>query len=134
MSSVTERQPPAPAPPSRPARRIPRIAIGVAVVGVLMFLVGLIGGSYQGKLTEVQKNDNAAYLPATAESTRVANEQQRFTPIETVPGFVAYQRTGGLTAADRAKISADVDAFRRVDGVAADQVPPPQFSADGTTA
>ena len=43
-----------------------------------MLLVGGFGGSYQGSLGEVQKNDNAAYLPASAESTRVSDEQQRF--------------------------------------------------------
>jgi RND superfamily putative drug exporter len=106
----------------------------VAVVGVLMLLVGGFGGSYQGKLGSVQKNDNAAYLPATAESTRVSDEQRRFVPVETVPGFLVYQRGGGLTPADRAAIAADAAAVRRLPGVAGDQVPAPQFSRDGTTA
>ena len=62
-----------------------------------MFLVGGFGGSYQGRLGDVQKNDNAAYLPATAESTRVSNEQEQFSPVQTIPGFLVYQRAGGLT-------------------------------------
>src|SRR3954454_14824203 len=96
----TERDAPPPSPP--PARhRLSRGAIGVAVVGLLVFLVGALGGSYQGRLGEVQKNDNAAYLPATAESTKVGDEQRLFTVVETVPGFVVYQRDGGLTDADR---------------------------------
>jgi putative drug exporter of the RND superfamily len=55
-------------------------------------------------------------------------------PVETVPGFVVYQRAGGLTAADRAEIARDASTLRRLPGVAADQVAGPQFSRDGTTA
>jgi RND superfamily putative drug exporter len=134
MSSVevAEAQPPPPAPPGR--RRFPFPALAVAVVGVIMLLVGGFGGTYQGKLGSVQKNDNAAYLPATAESTRVSDEQRRFVTVETVPGFLVYQRSGGLTSADRAKITRDVQSVRGIDGVAADQVSGAQFSRDGTTA
>src|SRR3954449_3942331 len=133
MDRVAESEPATGTPP--PARRgLSRGALGIAVVGLLVFLVGAFGGSYQGKLGSVQKNDNAAYLPATAESTRVSAEQRRFVDVETVPGFLVYDRSGGLTAADRAAISADVAAGRRIDGVAADQVSGAQFSANGRTA
>ncbi|MGZ4544610.1 MAG: MMPL family transporter [Blastococcus sp.] len=116
-------------------RRLPRAAIVVAVLALGMLLVGGFGGSFQGRLGEVQKNDNAAYLPATAESTRVSDEQRLFSTVQTVPGFLVYQRAGGLTAADRQKIAADVATVRGLDGVAADQVPgAAQFSIDGTTA
>ena len=65
MSSVQVAEtPPPPAPPGR-RRRLPFPALAIVVVGVLMLLVGGFGGSYQGKLGTVQKNDNAAYLPAT---------------------------------------------------------------------
>ena len=134
MSSVQVAEtPPPPAPPGH-RRRLPFPALAVAVVGVLMLLVGGFGGSYQGKLGSVQKNDNAAYLPATAESTRVSDEQRRFVTVETIPGFLVYQRSGGLTAADRAAIARDAQAVRRIDGVAADQAGQPQFSSDGKTA
>ena len=134
MSSVQVAEtPPPPAPPGR-RRRLPFPALAVVVVGVLVLLVGGFGGSYQGKLGSVQKNDNAAYLPATAESTRVSDEQRKFVTVETIPGFVVYQRSGGLTSADRAAITRAAQAVRTVDGVAADQVGQPQFSADGRTA
>src|SRR4051812_8867869 len=134
MDRVAETEQTAP-PPSPPARRgLSRGAPGPAPLGLLVFLVGAFGGSFQGRLAEVQKNDNAAYLPATAESTKVGDEQREFSDIETVPGFVVYHRDGGLTDADKAAIAADVNDVRDIDGVAADQVAGPQFSSDGATA
>src|SRR5438270_14061762 len=115
MDDVTTRETaPGPTSPVRPTRRrLPRQAVVVGLLGVLMFLVGGFGGSYQGRLGEVQKNDNAAYLPATAESTRVSNEQERFSPVQSIPGSLVYQRTGGLTSEDKAQHEADLAEDRR---------------------
>jgi MMPL family len=85
-------------------------------------------------LSEVQKNDNAAYLPGSAESTKVDKEVQQFDPIQTIPGFLVYQRTSGLTEEDLAKINSDVQKLRALDGVAGDQVSGPQLSKDRTVA
>ena len=51
--------------------------------------------------------------------------------MQTIPGFIVYQRTSGLTAADKQKIAADAAKFRSLKGVAADQVGRPQYSPDG---
>jgi putative drug exporter of the RND superfamily len=131
MSQVDEQ---APVIPAAPTGR-PKIIWIVAAVGVLWFLIGgLIGGQYAGKLTDVQKNDNAAYLPASAESTKVNDEAQKFAKIQSIPGFIVYQRASGLTAADKTKIAADYAAFPAVAGIAVDQVAPPVYSTDDTTA
>ena len=74
-----------------------------AAVAIVLFLIGLAGGSYQGKLADVQKNDNSSFLPGSADSTKVANAQEKFSNVQTIPGFVVYQRMGGLTAADKAE-------------------------------
>ena len=71
---------------------------------------------------DVQKNDNSSFLPASADSTKVSNEAQKFNTVQTIPGFIVYQRTSGLTAADKQKIAADATKFRSLKGVAADQV------------
>jgi RND superfamily putative drug exporter len=134
MSSVQVAEtPPPPAPPGR-RRRLPFPALAIVVVGVLMLLVGGFGGSYQGKLGSVQKNDNAAYLPATAESTRASDEQRNFVTQETIPGFLVYQRAGGLTDGDRAAIAKTAQTVRDIHGVAADQVGQPQYGSDGKSA
>jgi len=115
-------------------RRRPVFVYIVAVVGILWLVFGLAGGSYQSKLSNVQKNDNAAYLPNSAESTRVDQASQSFHPVQTIPGFIVYQRRAGLTDADKAKIARDDQAFRGIPGVAANQIGAAMFSADGTTA
>src|SRR5690349_5922551 len=79
-----------------------RALLGVALV---VFLVGLVGGGYQGKLTEVQKNDNSAFLPGSAEATKVDKITTAFNTNNTIPGFLVYHRPGGLTPEDRAKIA-----------------------------
>ena len=88
----------------------------------------------QGKLADVQKNDNSSFLPSSADSTKVSNAQQKFSSTQTIPGSIVYQRVGGLTGADKAKINADVARFRAIKGVAADQVGTPQYSTSGEVA
>ena len=106
MSSteLTENEPQV-AKPSRPRRS--RGVYIIAALAAFWFLFGGAGGSYQGKLAEVQKNDQAAYLPNSAESTKVNTEQEKFQPVQTIPGFIVYERKSGLTATDQAKIAAD---------------------------
>ena len=58
--------------------------------------MGAVGGPATGRLSEVQKNDNASFLPTEAESTRVLEEVGRFTEEDEVPLFlVAEDRDGG---------------------------------------
>lgn len=120
--------------PSAARSQLSRGVVVIGLLGVVWLLFGLAGARYQGKLTSVQKNDNAAYLPSSAESTKVDSEASKFQPVQTIPGFVVYQRGGGLTPADRAKIGSDAVAFGSIAGVASDQVGRPVYSGDGTTA
>lgn len=115
-------------------RKLPRRAAVVGLLGIAFLIVGMVGGPYQGKLASVEKNDNSAFLPRSAESTRVSTEVQQFQTVQTIPGFVVYQHRGGLTGADRAAIAASPRVFRAIPGVAADQVGTARFAADGSTA
>ena len=128
MSSTVTTEREAPGPPR------PRRLWVFGLLALVVFLLGGAGGSYQGKLADVQKNDNSSFLPSSAESTRVDTLSGAFTPTSTIPGFLVYQRSGGLTAADRTKIAADVASLRSIEGVEGDQVGPAQISEDGTTA
>ncbi|NEA62979.1 MMPL family transporter [Streptomyces sp. SID12488] len=57
------------------------------------------------KLTDAQDNDAASWLPGSAESTQVLHLSEGFRP-EQIPAIVVYARESGLTAADRARITA----------------------------
>ncbi|HWU07741.1 MAG TPA: MMPL family transporter [Streptomyces sp.] len=72
---------------SRPVRRL----ILVPVFLVLAWLVvGGSFGSYAGKLGEVATNDQASFLPRSAESTRVVEARKAFSEQETMPAVVVW--------------------------------------------
>ncbi len=85
--------------PSKRGRKAVWLAVGVAV---LWLLFGSLAGPLAGKLNEVQTNDNASFLPASAESTLVADEQATFSDDKTFPLLVVITRPDGaaLTPAD----------------------------------
>ena len=126
-----------PQPDARHTRRVlPRGVpfFSVIAVAIVAFLAGGFGASFQGKLFEVQKNDNSAFLPASAESTRAANEAAPFSPSQAIPGFLVFQRDSGLTEADKQAIATVAADVKTVPGVQAAGVVGPTFSADGTAA
>jgi RND superfamily putative drug exporter len=63
---------------------------------------GAVGGPYFGRIGEVSSNDQASYLPATAEATEVSELLPEFTESDGVPAIVVLERDGGLSDADRA--------------------------------
>ncbi|MDQ1752514.1 MAG: putative drug exporter of the superfamily, partial [Pseudonocardiales bacterium] len=120
--------------PTDPSVRRGRGVLAVVFIAILLFLAGGAGGSFQGKLAEVQKNDNAAYLPGSAESTKVANESAKFLKIESIPGFVVFNRTGGLTGADKDVVTRAFTAIQTLPGVDRRAMTPPLYAADMTVA
>lgn len=116
------------------AHRRSRWAYVIAAVGIAWLLAGLFGGSFEGKLASVQQNDNSAFLPSSAESTKVTSELPAFQPVQTLPGFVVYHRAGGLTGTDKQAIARAAGRVRQVDGVDRTMAGPVRYSADGSTA
>jgi RND superfamily putative drug exporter len=83
-------------------------------------------GPLAGKLTGAQKNDVQSWLPASAESTKVLEQQTPFQPVDEAPALVVYERPSGITAADRSKAAADAQAFagvQHVDGQVQGPIP-----------
>ena len=117
-------------------RRLPRGVpfFAVIAVAVLVLLVGGAGGAYQAKLSEVQKNDNSSFLPASAESTRAANEAAAFNRAQLIPGFVVFHRDAGLTGQDKQAVADLFSRLASLPGVDAQAVTAPTFSKDGTSA
>ncbi len=94
----------------------------IPVLSVVIWVAFLaVAGGYAGKLGDVVQNDSAAFLPAGAESTRVA----RLDPdAGSLPAVLVYERPTGITAADRSAVAADLASF-------APGSPAPVESADG---
>ncbi|MEU3748386.1 MULTISPECIES: MMPL family transporter [Streptomyces] len=65
------------------------------VLLVLWLAVGGGLGPYAGKLGEVATNDQAAFLPRSAESTRVIEAQRAFRQEETLPALVVWTAPAG---------------------------------------
>ncbi|MFJ9868039.1 MMPL family transporter [Streptomyces sp. NPDC101165] len=70
-----------------------------------------------GKLGDVEENDNSAWLPGNAESTRIVDRAEQFRLADTLPAIVVYDRPGGVTPADMAKARADAEAFQGIRNV-----------------
>ncbi|MGV9357496.1 hypothetical protein ACWDPC_28685, partial [Streptomyces misionensis] len=59
----------------------------LALIAVWL-VVGALLGPFAGRLGDVATNDQAAFLPRSAESTRVLREQAAFRQRETLPVIV----------------------------------------------
>ncbi|AEI12709.1 MmpL domain protein [Cellulomonas gilvus ATCC 13127] len=70
-------------------------ALLVAVALVAWLAIGSLGGVAQGKLSQVQTNDAAAFLPSSAESTLAAEAGRDFVETPTLPALVVLTPEGG---------------------------------------
>ncbi|MFC1410301.1 MMPL family transporter [Streptacidiphilus sp. N1-12] len=96
------------------ARRLAALPCGRRgkwVVLVSWVILLLVLAPLAGKLTNAEDNQASSWLPGSAESTKVLNLETQFSSTQTAPTVVLYTRDGGITAADRAKATADAAAF-----------------------
>ena len=86
---------------SKPAGRTKLTRLFVVLL-VLLAWFGLagVGGPLVGRLSEVQKNDNASFLPKSAESTEVGKLAAKFSSTDALPYFVVIERPTGLKPSD----------------------------------
>ena len=110
-----------------------RPVVGVVVVIVWIAITGL-GGPYFGRIGEVSVNDQASYLPSSAESTQV---QKRFTDFfgdSTIPAVVVAERAGGMSLEDTTWLQARSASLPEQIPAISGGVSPPIPSADGAAA
>ena len=78
-----------------PGRPRTRGAVGRALAAVLLVLLWLgvagVGGPTFGKLGEVQSNDQASFLPASAEATQALEWQTKFVDSSSIPAVVVIE-------------------------------------------
>jgi putative drug exporter of the RND superfamily len=112
------------------SRRWARPLIGVVLTLVWIAIAGL-GGPYFGRIGEVSSNDQASYLPSSAESTKVQKLLTGFLGGDTIPAVVVAERPGGLTDEDKTWLNALFTRLPQQVPVISGGVSPAFVSTDG---
>ncbi|HEX7188828.1 MAG TPA: MMPL family transporter [Actinomycetes bacterium] len=118
-----------PGPPDDPGARRRRVSwrrvlVPAAVLLVTLFVIAPVAGTLSGKLTGVTENDQAAFLPDSAESTKSLELETRFAGDQDIPALVVWERASGLTEDDLAAVSEAATRLGDVDGIAGPPAPP----------
>ncbi|MFF4540617.1 MMPL family transporter [Streptomyces aureus] len=107
-----------------------RRAVPWAVLALWIGLLAVVG-PFAAKLSDVQHDRAVDYLPASADSTRVAKIEDRLPGGEATELVLVYHRDGGLSAADRDTAAHQIAAITRANPLTG--TPRAVPSADGTT-
>lgn len=91
-----------------------------------------VGGPYFGRLAEVVEQSGTGFLPASAESTRVAEIRAASASESNPPAILLYHGADGISAEERAAIDAQFAELRGLEGVA--QASPLLPSSDANAA
>src|SRR3954453_12812380 len=95
-------------------RRSKWVVIGVWVV----LLIALAPQGMTLSKVTTDETATAESLPSDSQSHEVSETlQKRFPDGDPLLALAVYKRSGGLTAADKAKIAADAAAIRKIEGV-----------------
>ncbi|MBW8870852.1 MAG: MMPL family transporter, partial [Leifsonia sp.] len=108
----------------QPARWL-RIVVPTVLVLIWLAVAG-IGGPTFGKLSGVSSNDQAAFLPASAESTEVQDWQKRFTDSGSIPAIVVVEAEDSIPKSALGTTYADL-------GTKLGEVPGVQAAPEGET-
>jgi len=84
--------------------RTPRLL--AAVVMVVWLLAAGVGGPLVGRLAEVQKNDNASFVPASAESTEVARFVEKASDTNDLPYLIVLESGSEITPQQQERAAA----------------------------
>ncbi|MEO6941484.1 MAG: MMPL family transporter [Terrimesophilobacter sp.] len=90
-----------------------------AVLLILWFAAAAMGGPTFGKLSSVSSNDQASFLPASAESTEALTWQKKFTDSSAIPAVVVIESTSKIPQSDLANFSSLGEKIGAVKGVEA---------------
>lgn len=100
---------------------------------LLLWILAVAGlGSFAGKLSEVQNNEAASWLPDSAESTRAMEKLASFQDPDAIPTVVVYSGKT-FTPTDLAQIAAQKKKLAEIEGVEGEVIGPIP-SKDGTVA
>ncbi len=100
---------------------------------VVWFAIAGIGGPYFGKISEVASNDQSTFLPASAESTQVSNEVEKFQDNKTITAIIVLASDTQLSNDTLATIRGATAPLEKIEGAVA-PISPPVVSEDGKAA
>jgi len=101
---------------------------------IVWLAVAGIGGPYFGRIGEVSTNEQASYLPSSAESTQVQKRLTEFLGDDAIPAVVVAERSGGLTPEDQAWLAAQSASLPQAVDAISGGVSPAFPSSDGMAA
>ena len=106
-----------------------RIAIPTILISAWFIVAGL-GGPYFGRIEEVSDVDLAAFLPESAEATRVNRELEKFRDDTTIPAIIVFTaKDGTVDSVEQDTINGGRDAIIGVEGIS-DEISPAIVSED----
>ncbi|MES5819862.1 MMPL family transporter [Streptomyces sp. RG80] len=111
---------------ARRARRLTPVLLLIVWLGI-----GGALGPFAGRLGEVATNDQAAFLPRSAESTEVIAAQRAFRQEETLPAVVIWTAADGTAVTDRQDAATRALASLADDPGVANKISPALPSEDG---
>lgn len=104
------------------AKKWIRVLIPSLLITIWLLVAG-IGGPYFGKIGDVASNDQSTFLPASAESTAVSKELEKFQNSSTIPAIIVFSsNTTELTAPQISDIQTAIAPLSKISG--ADTVSP----------
>ena len=123
--TTTTTHPPGASAPSEPKRKInwKRVVAPAVVVVIGLLVVAPFASTLSGKLSSITENDQAAFLPDSAESTMSLELETQFAGVQDIPALIVWERAGGLTEDDLAAVTEAASRLGAVDGVAGEASP-----------
>jgi RND superfamily putative drug exporter len=102
-----------------------------AVLAFWIIMIVVLG-TFAGKLSGAEKNDAKSWLPGSAESTKALDKQTAFQSPNTFITVIVYEAVNGITAADKAKVDADIQEYKKtpnLDGQVSPAIESPDHKA-----
>jgi RND superfamily putative drug exporter len=85
------------------------------VFGIWFVAIFIAAGpaNLPGKFEDAESNEATSYLPGSAESTKALSATEALQKGEIAPAVIVYSRESGLTAADKRKITEDIEEMTK---------------------
>ena len=99
------------------AGRWGRVVIPALLILLWTVMAG-VGGPYFGRVSEVSSNEQAAYLPATADATVVSKKLEGFRTEGVIPAVVVFTDSDGTIEPDLPAIQTALDSLGVEEGLA----------------